>query len=282
MKILLIGRAHNCPDFIAYCQTCKIEITIIDEKDWQQAMKLCSDEYAHVVAFSDAAQVFVSKINQHWGRQHRDQAILSMLTDKSLMRQNQEVSPILPSSIVFKASVDVEKIIQFVREQQHPLPLIVKPAHGFYSAGVVRVDSMMALARAVAIARRVNQQVTGKKGSIIVEEYLEGDEIAIDGIIHDGQPYPLVRHMKYPKLEGPFFHEEAYITELIAPHYSEKDVIERFIKTVGLKSGPFHLEMRQGANGQWRLLECAPRFSGMGLVGISVGVLIMVAVVLLI
>ena len=94
---------------------------------------------------------------------------------------------------------------------------------------------------------------------------MPGNEIAVDGIVHDGNIFPLIYHSKYPKLEGPFFHEEAYISQTVKQDFSEMLPIKNFISTLGLESGPFHIEIRQCGLGKWHLLECAPRFSGMGL-----------------
>lgn len=264
MKVLMIGNEANYPDFVKYANERMIHLTVVSEKDWETACSLNPSDYHEVLAFSDTAQIFVERIKKNWKINNRNEIVIDTLTNKKRLRENAAASHFFPKHVIFSATEHVNSSEQICKEKDLCFPVVVKPASGFYSAGVSRVNDIDGLARAISLARRINNQIHGTKGDVIIEEYLAGREIAVDGIIHNGKVFPLIYHSKYPKLEGPFFHEEAYISQTVKQNFSEMQPLQDFISTLELKSGPFHIEMRQCALGKWYLLECAPRFSGMG------------------
>ncbi|HVT63350.1 MAG TPA: ATP-grasp domain-containing protein, partial [Legionellaceae bacterium] len=265
MKLLLIGNELACPDFINYANERKLQLTVISEKNWKSALDLDCRAFHEILSFSDTAQILVERIKTYWGVPGRGEALIDRLTNKKRLREHQHTAHLFPPYGIFSADSKVENCEQFCIDHALSFPLVVKPTGGFYSAGVSRIDDASALPRAISLARRINNHLNGTKGDVIIEEYLCGKEIAIDGIIYEGNIYPLIYHSKYPKLEGPFFHEEAYISQTVQPNCAEIPFLKEFIQTLGLRLGPFHIEMRQCSKGKWYLLECAPRLSGMGL-----------------
>jgi len=218
-----------------------------------------------LVSFSDTGQILVERIKKHGNIIGRGEDLIGRLTNKKRLREEKNLSHLFSQYVIFSATDCIESCEQLYQRKNLCFPLIVKPASGFYSAGVSRVDEAAGLPRAISLARRINNQINGTKGDVIIEEYLTGKEVAIDGIIHEGIIYPLIYHTKYPKLKGPFFHEEAYISKTVQQDFPEMQPLKQFIAALELKSGPFHIEMRQCNQEKWYLLECAPRFSGMGL-----------------
>jgi hypothetical protein len=265
MKLLLIGAAENCPDFMKYASSHGHDVTVIAEKNWRSACSFDALHFDDVVAFSETGQIYIEKIKTHWRKPSRGEALIAKLTNKKLLREDANLSTILPEHIIIPATIHASKCASLVIAKALKFPLVVKPAYGFYSAGVSRIETIDALPRAVSIARRINNQIVGAKGDVILESYLSGVEIAIDGMIYQGEIYPFVHHTKHPKLAGPFFHEEAYFSQTLRRRGEEFATLKAFIQQLGLTSGPFHIEMRQNQEGHWKLLECAPRFSGMGL-----------------
>lgn len=265
MKLLLVGNQKDCHDFVNYASQNSITLFVIAEDEWETALTLDSNEFYNVFSFSDTGQHLVEKIKEAWSVTGRGEKLIRMLTSKVVMRNNVSITTLFSKFLLIDNTVPASDVSSMPQLKNFSFPAVVKPDVGFYSAGVSRVEKLEDVPRAVTIARRINNQISGNKGQIIIEEYLAGDEVAIDGFVHDGEIYPLIRHLKYPKLEGPFFHEESYLSQLVESDYPEKESLERFIRSVGLTSGPFHLEMRQSADGVWHLLECAPRLSGQGL-----------------
>src|SRR4029077_16002670 len=68
-------------------------------------------------------------------------------------------------------------------------PLVLKPSNGFYSAGVVKVDGPEGFDRALRQTRRVCGMLGGS--IVLAEEYLDGEEYAVDGVVSAGRVHPL-------------------------------------------------------------------------------------------
>ncbi|PHM61686.1 ATP-grasp domain-containing protein [Xenorhabdus ishibashii] len=160
---------------------------------------------------------------------------------------------------------------QLRTEEMLGYPVVIKPSNGFYSTGVTKICGAASFAHAWAQTKRACRLFKKLHGhsEIIIEEYIEGKECAIDGFVKDGKIYSLLFHMKYPDLTGPYFHETAYIT---SPFCSAKGsvfsrILEDVITLSGLDMSPFHAEFRITPRGKIYLLEIGPRLSGIGVTG---------------
>jgi biotin carboxylase len=95
----------------------------------------------------------------------------------------------------------------------------------------------------------------------LVEEYIPGAEVAIEGILIDGELKLLAIFDKPDPLEGPFFEESIYVTpsRLSARHQNAiHHCATQAIRALGLTSGPVHAEFRFNERGIWPI-EVAPR-----------------------
>jgi hypothetical protein len=96
---------------------------------------------------------------------------------------------------------------------------------------------------------------------VIVEGYLPGREVAVEGLLTDGRLRVLAIFDKPDPLEGPYFEETIYVTpSRLSP--SELRDVERSaresVRALGLTRGPIHAEFRINEHGVWPL-EVAPR-----------------------
>lgn len=148
-------------------------------------------------------------------------------------------------------------------------PVVVKPRNLSASRGVIRADDPAALAaafhRVVAILAEA-----GAEPPVLVEEYLAGDEVAVEGIAGPDGVEVLAVFDKPDPLHGPFFEETIYVTP--SRHdpavLAEVDaLVTRGVSAIGLAHGPVHAEVRLTPEGP-RLLEVAARSIG-GLCGRS-------------
>ena len=85
-------------------------------------------------------------------------------------------------------------------------PCVVKPVGLPPSRGVIRADDAEA---AVAAAARVRALTDGP---LIVEEYVPGVEVAVEGLLRDGALDVLAVFDKPDPLVGPYFEETIYVT----------------------------------------------------------------------
>ncbi len=103
---------------------------------------------------------------------------------------------------------------------------------------------------------------------ILIERYVPGVEVAVEGILRGGTLEVLAFIDKPDPLEGPFFEE----TLLVTPSRLHPEVLEeveavtsRAVKAIGLQEGPLHAELRVD-DGRVVFLEAAARSIG-GLCG---------------
>ncbi|MGD0083868.1 MAG: ATP-grasp domain-containing protein [Acidimicrobiales bacterium] len=127
-------------------------------------------------------------------------------------------------------------------------PVVVKPTSLAGSRGVIRADSA---AEAVAAAHRI-RAILGAENEppdspLLVERFVPGPEVAVEGIIRRGLVEIITVFDKPDPLDGPFFEETLYLSPThLPPHLVDavKLVTGRAVKALGLSDGPFHAEMR--------------------------------------
>jgi biotin carboxylase len=149
-------------------------------------------------------------------------------------------------------------------------PCVVKPSMLSGSQGVIRADDAEALARAVgrtrAIVERHPSELRAVEGffDLVVEDYVEGDEVAVEALAHRGEVVPLAVFDKPDPMTGPFFEETLYVAPSRKPpavRSAVLAVVEAAARALGLSHGPIHAELRLGAAGAV-LIEIAARSIG--------------------
>src|SRR5277367_1750586 len=146
-------------------------------------------------------------------------------------------------------------------------PCVAKPLSLSASQGVVRANSREEFIAAAARIRRLleSPEIRATRepnlDQILVEGYIPGREVAVEGLLTDGELRILAIFDKPDPLEGPYFEETIYVTpsRLSATQQQE---IERCatdaVRAIGLSQGPVHAEFRINDEGAWPL-EVAPR-----------------------
>jgi biotin carboxylase len=148
------------------------------------------------------------------------------------------------------------------------LPCVVKPTDLAASRGVIRADTVEELAAAIvrvdALLRRPELCGPDHDAPLLVEEFIPGAEIAIEGLLTDGELAVLAVFDKPDPLDGPYFAETLYVT----PSRHDASVVDEAvaltcaaIQALGLRDGPVHAELRLAARG-CVFLEVAARSIG--------------------
>ena len=148
-------------------------------------------------------------------------------------------------------------------------PCVVKPRGLSASRGVIRVDNAQ---EAEVAEERIRQIVADSGGDpdedLLVEAFVPGPEVAVEGMIVRGELVVLALLDKPDPLDGPYFEETMFVTpSRHAPHIQEEivRVVDGATASLGLVSGPVHAEVRIGPHGVV-LIEVAARPIG-GLCG---------------
>lgn len=145
-------------------------------------------------------------------------------------------------------------------------PLVIKPLHLSGSRGVMRVDDPVQLRERGERLRRLlaDPEVAAVDPEaaqwIALERYVEGAEVAVEGLLADGELTVLAVFDKPDPLEGPFFAETIYVTApVVDPAIAE--AVAAAARAIGLREGPVHAEVRRAAEGPV-VLELAARSIG--------------------
>jgi len=149
--------------------------------------------------------------------------------------------------------------------EQVTYPCVVKPLRLSGSRGVIRANDRMEFVTAFnRLKRLLLSEGYAEQDSILVEDFIPGFEVAIEGILTHGQLKVLALFDKPDPLDGPFFEETIYVT----PSRLPADVQENIAKCVTiaaasleLREGPVHAELRVNEQGPW-MLEIAGRSIG--------------------
>jgi biotin carboxylase len=154
--------------------------------------------------------------------------------------------------------------------QQIPFPCVVKPLCLSASRGVMRADDtpqfiaafrrLCALLQTSEVASR-DRELTRQ---ILVEGFIPGQEVALEGLLVKGNLIPLALFDKPDPLDGPFFEETLYVTPSRLPATVQEAIVActaRAAEALGLREGPVHAELRVNGHGAW-LIEMAARSIG--------------------
>jgi ATP-grasp domain/L-amino acid ligase C-terminal domain 2/ATP-grasp N-terminal domain len=146
-------------------------------------------------------------------------------------------------------------------------PCVVKPLSLSASTGVIRANNQEEFLAAAARVRRVleSPEVLASREAnldqVLVEGYIPGREVAVEGLLIDGALRVLAIFDKADPLEGPFFEETIYVTPSRLGE-GQRIEIEKCaadsVRALGLSHGPVHAEFRINEDGVWPL-EVAPR-----------------------
>lgn len=149
--------------------------------------------------------------------------------------------------------------------EQVTYPCVVKPLRLSGSRGVIRANDSIEFVTAFnRLKRLLLSEGYAEQDSILVEDFIPGFEVALEGILTHGQLKVLALFDKPDPLDGPFFEETIYVT----PSRLPADVQENIAKCVTiaaasleLREGPVHAELRVNEHGPW-MLEIAGRSIG--------------------
>ena len=147
-------------------------------------------------------------------------------------------------------------------------PCIIKPLSLSASRGVIRADTpaefVEAFQRTTKLLHALQESTDPPAQYLLVEDYIPGIEVALEGMLLDGELKTLALFDKPDPLEGPFFEETLYVTPSrlsmeiqAALHRATVEAAD----ALGLIHGPIHAELRYNDTGA-HLIEIAARTIG--------------------
>ncbi len=215
-----------------------------------------------IVSVDDSATVLAALASDRLGLPSNSPDAALAARDKQVMRNLlREHNVPVPGFRAFPADHDLESMSRDVS-----YPCVVKPTHLSGSRGVIRADNREDF---VTAARRTRQVIESEgqslsDASILVEDFIPGFEVALEGLLDDGKLKVLALFDKPDPLDGPFFEETIYVTPSRLPEAVQDSIAEctsAAARALGLRQGPVHAELRVNEQGPW-ILEVAGRSIG--------------------
>jgi biotin carboxylase len=215
-----------------------------------------------VVATDDATVELASRVAESLGVVHNRPEAAKITRRKDFFRHTLDSSGVpVPGFRCLDLNRDLGKQIVGVR-----YPCVVKPLALSASRGVIRADHPWDLMAACARVERILLEVGDdeERTHVLVEDFIEGSEVAVEGMLCDGELHILALFDKPEPLNGPFFEETYYVTPSRLPHDKQALIrrrAEQACAACGLREGPVHAEFRVGQEDVW-VLELAARTIG--------------------
>ncbi len=221
-----------------------------------------------IVPASDATAVIAALAAERLGLPFNPPAAARRAADKHAMRTAlRDAGVPVPRFALHALDEDPE-----AAAERAPYPCVLKPLIFSASRGVIRADDPAGFVRAWRrIARllhdtRAERRARDEEGAgrLLVEAFVPGAEVAVEGLLRDGRLEVLALFDKPDPLDGPFFEETIYVTPSRHPAALQAEV-ERItgagVRALGLVGGPVHAELRL-ADGGPVVLEIAARSIG--------------------
>ena len=151
-------------------------------------------------------------------------------------------------------------------------PCVLKPIALSASQGVVRANNREEFIGGATRLKRLLQsaeiQATRETNldRMIVEGYLPGKEVAVEGLLTEGKLRMLAIFDKPDPLEGPYFEETIYVTPSRLSAAEQAAIEKTFgdtVRALGLNHGPVHGEFRLNEQGVWPIEVAARPIGGL-------------------
>ncbi len=197
-----------------------------------------------VVPVDDAGVMISALASQQLGLVHNPPAAVAATRNKAILRRalaEREVPQ--PAFELASPTSDTVALAEYLGT-----PVVLKPLSLSASRGVIRVDHPL---QAPQVAERIRRilAVAGQDPNqpILIERYVPGVEVAVEGLLRDGALEVLAIFDKPEPMEGPYFAETILVTpSRLHPEMLQEveTVAERAVRALGLKDGPVHAELR--------------------------------------
>lgn len=240
-----------------YADACEVANVLDKERNLEIANKYKPD--AVISDQSDIAVPTVAYLNEKLGLRGIGIGKANLFTDKSLQRMfcmNNGIN--IPEFAICKKAEDALPILKKYGK------VIIKPIDSQSSRGVFTIEDETTL--------RTKYEETlswsNREKTFLAEQYIDGDEFTIDGLVINGHHYPLCISVKEMYPSNPNISRMQSYSYLSDKH--DYDLLRRtnksLIEKIGLPMGLTHSEYRFH-NGKYYLVEAGARGGGSNLSG---------------
>ena len=291
--LLLPTRTYRATDFLEAASKLNVEVVVASEEaattaDLSPRHTLVLDfsapataaqmivEFAEtypiaaIVGVDDDTTLLATIASEALGLPHNPVDSAKATRNKYLLRQTLATNGVsVPAYQRFSIEDDPAEITaKFGTDTQVSFPCIIKPLSLSASRGVIKADTpaefIEAFQRTSKLLQTLQESPDPPTPYLLVEDYIPGIEMALEGILLDGELKTLALFDKPDPLEGPFFEETLYVTPSRLS-VEVQDALHRATAeaadALGLRHGPIHAELRYNDKGA-HLIEIAARTIG--------------------
>lgn len=245
-----------------------LAVNFMDPDEGARTIAKLSREYPidAILAADDEGVILAAAASAALGLAQNSVEAVAAARNKHRMREMLAQAGI-PCPAFQQISIDADPE-EVAREM--PFPCVLKPLSLAGSRGVIRADNAREFAaafyRVAAILSQPEVAVQAGELSrhILVEGFIPGREVALEGLLSNGRLKVLALFDKPDPLDGPFFEETIYVTPSRLPAALQEKITARTaegLKALGLRHGPVHAELRVNDQVPW-IIEIAPRSIG--------------------
>ncbi len=217
-----------------------------------------------VVAIDDRGTVAAALASERLGLRHNRPDAVAAARDKLAMRTRLRAAEVpQPTFAVIPGHAGPHEVARLV--ETIGLPCVIKPTTLSASQGVLRADTVADAVTVVDRVRRITADATCRDDQpLLVERFVPGPEVAVEGLLTDGDLTVLAVFDKPDPLDGPAFEETIYVTpSRLDP--ADRDAVVAATgaacRALGLTQGPVHAEVRVVDGRAW-VIEVAARTIG--------------------
>ncbi|HEU5100694.1 MAG TPA: ATP-grasp domain-containing protein [Roseiflexaceae bacterium] len=215
-----------------------------------------------IIAVDDSGSLLAAQASAALGLPHNAPAAAEAARDKYIMRTLLARAGVPSPRFQLCSTADDLPVLA----EQIEYPCVVKPLRLNGSRGVIRADTpreFVATAGRLAALLETVDSTRGPK-PFLVERFIPGFEVALEGLLDDGELQVLALFDKPNPLDGPFFEETIYVTPSRLPEPTQAAIARcaaDAAAALGLREGPMHAELRVNDAGPW-IVELAGRSIG--------------------
>lgn len=238
-----------------YADVCEVADVLDKKKNLEIAVKYRPD--AILSDQSDIAVPTVAYVNEQMGLKGIGTKFADLFTDKSMQRDfAREHGFCIPE---YRECEKPEEAYSFLDKFGK---IVIKPLDSQSGRGVYTIEDKKKL------LEKYSDSIywSNRRKAILAEEYIEGDEFTVDGLVINGHHYPLCISVKkmYPQnlnismKQSYSYFSDKYDYDLL--RFTNKT----FIEATGLPMGLTHSEYK-AHNGKYYLIEAGARGGGSNL-----------------
>jgi biotin carboxylase len=224
-----------------------------------------SSQYDAVVGVDDSSTLLAASLAQRLGLPSSSPEALAASSNKELMRKRLGIVEASQPRWLTVDPTDPDQSVNEIAAKFGTGPVVIKPLSLSQSRGVIRANNEAELYDALSLTASVNRHYGHEGEPLLVEEYIEGREVVLEGMLNAQKLVTLAIFDKPEPLTGPYFEETIYLTPTNLPDAQSKElhrILEHSCRSLGLSLGPIHAEFRLTEDGRPYLIELAARTIG--------------------